>query len=129
MDTNTINIVQNDQITSNTNSTTNTIETKSKMKSKRIQPRQMKQLLRNPDNKIMCSIVMLPTSPASANEIQLNNINIFNENESNDQDTVPEQPKPTKYNEHEIKIHQEFNDVFQTIPGLPPSSAHDHCKD
>jgi hypothetical protein len=126
IDTNIINIAQNNKITPNNNSTTNTIETKSKMKIKRIQPRQMKQLRKDPNNKIMCSIVKLSTSPASANEIQLNNINIFNENERNDQGTVPDQTKPTKYNEYEIKIHQEFKDIFQSIPGLPPSRAHDH---
>jgi hypothetical protein len=69
------------------------IHVNSTVKIKQIRPKQMKKLLKDPDNKILCSIVMLPNSNTSATEIKLNNLNIFNENERNDENTKTTQMK------------------------------------
>lgn len=94
---------------------------------KRVHIKQMKRLLADPANTILCSIYMLPTATATDTpaNVPLNSAQILSGNNSNyyEQTTQP----PVHYNEYELSIHNEYKDIFESMPkSLPPSRPHDH---
>ena len=77
---------------------------------KKITCQQMKKLLKDRENVILCSIYMLPTS---TNKVELHQVDVAT--------------KP-KFNRYEQKIHDEYRDVFESLPKtLPPRREHDHA--
>ncbi len=85
-------------------------------------PRQVKRLLNDPDNQILCSIIMCPSNKSneptpSPQSPQFYTHNIVSES-TKDEDS--------KYNQHELNIHKQFSTLFEPIAGLPPSRTHDH---
>jgi hypothetical protein len=115
-----------------TQSSTNTTTEQSRIKL--IFPRQMKKLLEDSDNQIICSIMMLPKQEDTNDTlpIQLNTVQILdgpyadNNSDKNNNKETKEQEIKHEYNEHELKIHKEFADIFKSMPpGLPPRRAHD----
>jgi len=88
----------------------------------KISCKQMKQLLKNHDNRILCSIVMMSTvnkNSSSNVTYALNQVDASN---------IPIQVANLKFNQHELKIHDEYRDVFESMPKeLPPRRVHDHA--
>ena len=92
----------------------------------KISVRQMKQLLKDKSNTILASIVMLgPSTAASSTTTSLSHVHVLSGNNSNYDHSAPN--KTSVYNEHEERIHQEYQDLFQSMPKeLPPQREHDH---
>ena len=88
----------------------------------------MKRLLKDPTNVIVNSIYMLPMSTSVNNtNVTLNQVQIMSGNNSNYDTQATSEQKP-QYNEYELQIHNEYKDVFESMPKqLPPRREHDHA--
>jgi hypothetical protein len=95
-----------------------------------------KRLTKNQSNQV-CMIQMMNIEPAmnqnlTTSNLELNNIELIDLNNigiDNTNELTNENNKENKkiYNEHELRIHSEYKDIFAPIPpGLPPKRAHDH---
>ena len=90
---------------------------------------QMKKLLKDPNNTILCSIRLLSASPSSSNSnIPLQSVQIMSGHNSK-YDQLNDSTSEPSYNEHERQIHDEFRDVFDMPKCLPPPREHDHAID
>lgn len=84
--------------------------------------RLVKKLLNDPDNKILCSIIMCPTNKSDEPTPSPLSSQFYTHNvvtQSNKDDDI-------KYNQYELNIHKQYSTLFEPISGLPPPRLHDH---